>query len=70
MTWGWDVSTINPTNCREGSGDSTGAMIGCCSILWSPFDPYEPTNSFDDTSSHQMSKEIARAPELVEIYWG
>ena len=46
------------------------AMIGCCSILWSPVDPYEPTNSFDDTSSHQMSKEIARAPEFVEIYWG
>ena len=20
MTWGWDVSTINPTNFREGSG--------------------------------------------------
>jgi len=20
MTWGWDVSTINPTNFRDGSG--------------------------------------------------
>ena len=31
MTWGWDFSTISPTNFREGSG-----FLGNVKLVWGP----------------------------------